>query len=99
MSSIWNDLPRRRQLHTRLVRACERVMLAGDLTEQAVAEALGKGAGATLFDVYSRTAELAVNAGKLTGLAHARWDGFLEPPELVAAIDEVLAAIDEVMES
>lgn len=95
MTDIWSDLARRRELHMRLFRACERVMLAGDLTEQAVAEALGRPAGVSLFDLYAETAVLVANAGMLVALSHARWGDFGKPPELVAAIDEVLAAIQE----
>ena len=96
MSDIWSDLPRRRKLHTRLRDACYAVMEAGDLTEQAVAWALGKRrADHSLFSVYDRPAKLVADAGTLVGLAHARWDGFGKPAALVAAIAEVSAAIAE----
>lgn len=88
-------LPRLRQLHKRLVAACERVMRTGDLTEQAVVATLGKRSGYTLFNLHAETPILVANAGLLVGMADARWQGLGKPPEMVAALDELFAAIRE----
>lgn len=60
-----DHLYRRRQLHKRLVAACHSVMKTGDLTEQAVAEALGKRPGATLFELHAQTADIRILLSKV----------------------------------